>query len=86
MAKKKKAAPKARKTPVARAGSSRQATDEEQAKGVPANGYVILFRVFTRKEHDELVKLKEQIAAKLPENTRANWPAVVTYAMREACA
>lgn len=78
---------KSTKAKVARAKRetpSGKATAEEISKGVPENGFVVLFRVFTKKEHDELVSLKEKISKVLPEGTRPSWPAVIFKAMRDA--
>lgn len=75
---------KTEKKPTRAVRTIPQTTPEEQALGTPANGYVVLFRLWTKAEHEELVALKDLIAAQLPEGVRPSWPAIVMHAMRRA--
>lgn len=77
MSKKKASKPRVKKV-------SGLVSSEELERGTPKNGFVVLFRLFTKREHDELVKLKESVP--LPDGVRRNWPNVVVEAMRRAAA
>lgn len=61
---------------------SRQASPAEQAKGVPANGHVLLTRYFTAKDWAEIENGKKIVSRDLPADGRPSWASVIQHLVR----